>query len=846
MRITSRLLILFIVIAIVFGAFFYMFYHIKHEEMRVYQEADLNQRKITIDTIFQLKNDTQLKLTEDYALWDETVDYIRDRDPSWEKSKLNTIIPNFDYSLVQVYDAAGKVIFSEAKSSIPGLALFELEPAMIDSLRQKKKLSFFTRYYHHLLSLTISSIHPSDDTEHSSQIQGYFLIAQSWDYSYLSNFAKALNYDIRISEEEPVAEEGAERYNTKIVRALYDYKRQPVAWMVFYSSNPFLIQLRNLGNIILFGTMGFVFIFLLMQFFLIQQWISAPLNMISQSLQQNDPTLIRKLDKANNEFSEVAKLIQLFFAQKEELLNEIDERKKTEIRLREMEEQSRKILLTSPESIIVTELDGTIIEVNTETLRLLEISDRDAFLKSKAKIDSLLRKKDRTLMAKILAELKKGSYVKNREIYLENDQGHGFPGLLSASVIYDDSNVPFRFIFVTRDMTDIRNLEQQLRQSQKMESIGTLAGGIAHDFNNIITIIAGYIALATGKIQQPKDAEHDLDAALKACLRAKSLIGKILTFSRQSEPDMEDLVLAQIVEETLPMIRALLPTKIEIQTEINNQSYTTADSTELQQVLINLATNAYHAMRPDGGTLSIRLDEISGQELSKIDNKAIPQLRYIHLAVSDTGSGIAPEIINRIFDPYFSTKSSGEGTGLGLSIVHGIVTGYNGFINVRSVLSEGTCFNIYLPINEHPKKKSKKEISMDLPFIPAKIIVIDDEPDLVDIFCEALRDAGYDVEAYTDSLLALSVFIKAPTSYDLIIADINMPQMDGINLASKIREIRKIPILLYTGFLDLNMQNRAEKVGVKNVLNKPIMPDAMIQEVRQMLYEESIGPNSKP
>jgi len=806
--------------------------------MRVYGEADLSQRKLTIDNIFKIQSDAQMKQTEDYAIWDETVNYVRNPDPQWAESHLSSIIPNFGFSLVQVYDARGNIVFSEADQNTSGLALFELEQGVIDSLASAKRLSFFSRFYHHILSCTISSIHYSQDTERSGAAEGYFLIAQSWDYPYLANLAKALNYDIRISDEEPAMDDNVEQYNTRIIRPLQDHERNTVAWLILYSSNPFLIQLRNLGNLILFGTMGFIFIFLLMQFFLIQQWISTPLNAISQSLKQNDPRLIKDMESGKGEFSEVARLIERFFAQKVELLTEIDERVKTEIRLRELEEQTRKILLTSPESIIVTELDGSIIDANTETLRLLQISDREAFLKSQPKINSWVRKKDRSLMAKIIGDLGKGSYVKNREIHLENEQGYGFPGLLSASVILDDYNAPCKFIFVTRDISDIKNLEQQLRQSQKMESIGTLAGGIAHDFNNIITIIAGYVALATGKIHEPKKAEHDLDAALQACLRAKSLIGKILTFSRQSEPDMEDLILGNVIEESLPMIRALLPSKIKIQTELNSYSYITADNTELQQVLINLATNAYHAMRPDGGIIHIQLNEVSGQELAGIEPNAIPRGRYLHLSVSDTGSGIAPEIISRIFDPYFSTKSSGEGTGLGLSIVHGIVTGYKGFINVRSVLSEGTCINIYLPVNENPRAKSTKTMSIDAPYIPARLMVVDDEPALADIFCEALQDAGYTVESYTESLQALRVFCKDPASYDLVIADINMPQMDGIKLATKITEIKKLPIVLYTGFLDLHLQSRVEKAGIKHILNKPIMPDAMIKAVRQIIYEE--------
>lgn len=839
MRIATRLLLLFIVIAIVFGAFFYMFYHIKHEELRLYREADLEQRRHTIDAIIRTKQEAQLQQTLDYAIRDETVTFMQNRDQELADENLKAISSILGYSLVQVYDPEANLIYSKAKDASPGLDLFMLESAITDSLGQAIQSSFFTRFHQHILSCTINSIHPSTDPEMMSPPRGYLLIANSWDYGFVSDLGKSLGYDVRLSYEEPEPTPGPQQFNTLILKPLVDNSGKTVAWLQFNSSNPFLVKLRGMGNLIIFGTMGFIFIFLLMQFFLIQQWISTPLNLISKSLHDSDPSQITSLKKAKNEFGAIAELIQRFFDQQEKLVREIEERTKSEIKVRNMEEQTRKILQTSPESIIVTDPEGKILDVNQETLNLLGFEDINSLISEKSTIDKLIRKKDRDNLKDILSNLHKGSYVKNRELYMESQPGKGFPGLLSASAIMEEAGKPSRFIFVTRDITDIRNLEQQLRQSQKMESIGTLAGGIAHDFNNIITIIAGYIALATGKIHQPKDAEHDLDAALKACLRAKSLIGKILTFSRQSEPDMEDLVLADVIEESLPMIRALLPTKIRIETKINSKSFTTADYTELQQVLINLSTNAYHAMRPDGGVLGIELNEVSGSELRSIEAGVDQNVRYLHLSVSDTGSGIAPDILSRIFDPYFSTKSSGEGTGLGLSIVHGIVTGYNGFITVRSILSEGTSVNIYLPINEHPQKKKKKEQKEDVPFIPAKLMIVDDEVALSEIFCEALQEVGYTVEAYTDSQKALAAFWKNPNSYSLVIADINMPQVDGIKLAEKIRDVREIPIILYTGFFDTNLQSKVDEAGIQHVLSKPILPDDMIREVKHVIYTSS-------
>lgn len=838
MRVSSRLLLLFIVIAIVFGAFFYLFYHIKMEEMRVYSESDMHQRRANIEAVLQMKTSAQMMLTEEYSLSDDIWDFTFNPDPVWGKRNLKKIVSVFGYSFIQVYDSESEKVFSLAQEEHQALSSFRLSPQIINSLRSGKKEGFYTVYNQSVIYCTVSSIHLVDDPLKLEPSAGFFLIAQVYNHSYLHDLANLIKYDIQISKNDPGQNKSiSERYDALIVKELKNYENESIAWLSFYSSNPFLSRLRSLGNLILFGTMGFIFIFLLMQYFLIEQWISTPLGLISQSLDKMDPTIIQKLSTADNEFSEVASLIERFFEQQEILICEIEERTLTESRLREMEEQTRKILSTSPESIIVTNLEGLILSVNDITLKLLEFPSEVGILEAELGLMDLVDPQDRGTLKEILNEVCREGHVKNQELSFHNSRHEKFSALLSASVILDDDGAPSKIVFITRDLTEMKDLELQLRQSQKLESIGTLAGGIAHDFNNIITIIAGYIALSAGRISESNRAQHDLDEALKACLRAKSLIGKILTFSRQGEPDVGDIILADIINDTLPMIRAIISSKIAIELEINSYSYARVDNTEMQQVIINLATNAYHAMRPKAGTLKISLDERAGFELIGIDPKVRLESNYLHLKVEDSGCGIAPEHLTRIFDPYFSTKDTGEGSGLGLSIVHGIISGYHGFITVNSVVGEGSTFNIYLPCTTEPRVIPKTVILTEYPFIPVKIMMVDDEPALTEIFLEALTSAGYQVESFTESPAALAAFAANPDQYELLIADINMPQMDGINLASEILQIRKIPVVLYSGFLDKLLQERAEAIGISQILNKPILPDEMVDAVRRVVYE---------
>ena len=727
MRISQRLLILFIAIALGFGGFFYLFFHIKKEEMRVYGESDQTQRRSTIDTIFKLKEDNQLALLDDYSIWDDMQRFVRRPNMAWADDNLGTLTTSFPYTLVQVYDAKHNLVYNRSDDSISGLESFRIEAEVLDSLLTKKRLYYNTNFENTIFAIAVAGIQPSHDTNRTGLATGFLLIAHAWDYRYLAELAKSLNYDVQISQSEPTKNElNSDQYDAKIIRPVRNWYDKTIAWLVFSSRNPFLAELRALGNLIIFGTLGFILVFLVIQFVLIQQWISSPLKLISQSLKKNNPQIIHPILHRENEFADIANLIERFFLQKTELMVEIEERKRTEERLKEIEEQTRKILLTSPESIIVTDLEGIILTANDETLRLLAVDSEAALTERKTSILELAPPENKESLRDLINDLRSGSSIKNLEISLWNAEKRLFPALISASVIADSSRNPSKLVFITRDISELKSLEMKLRQSQKMESIGTLAGGIAHDFNNIITIIAGYIALSAGKIDKHPDARDDLDAALKACLRAKSLISKILTFSRQTEIEVQTIVLAEIIEDTIPMIRASIPSKINIVTDLRCFSHTIADPTEMQQVLMNLSSNSYSAMRPDSGTLSICLYEIHGFELIGLDFAVKLDSDYLHLCVKDTGRGILPEVLPRVFDPYYSTKGLGEGTGLGLSLVHGIITGYQGFVNIISLPGAGCTVNIYLPIVANVEKEKPVEVEQDYPFIPARLMMVDD------------------------------------------------------------------------------------------------------------------------
>jgi len=502
------------------------------------------------------------------------------------------------------------------------------------------------------------------------------------------------------------------------------------------------------------------------------------------------------------------------------------DRKQAEDALRESEERFRLLTQASFEGIVIHD-KGKILLANDRYYELFgyephELAGKDA-ISLTATPDSVRR------IRECIAEGNPGPY----EVTGKKKDGTIFPmEIWSRMFRYQAQTARMAAI---RDITEKKKLEGELHHVLKMESIGTLAGGIAHDFNNIVGIILGNAELAMDDVPEWNPARHNLEEILTASRRAKDVVRQLLSFARKTKLEKKPTNILPIVKDSLKLLRSSIPTSIELrQNMAKNVDTILADPTQINQVLINLCTNADHAM-PDGGVIVVTLKNVELDEEAAAQYTDLNPGRYVNLVVSDTGHGISLEEFDRIFDPYFTTKELGKGTGMGLAVVHGIVKGHNGLITVESELGKGTTFNIFFPAVEK-EAMVETETGEELPSGDERILFIDDEESLVKMGHQILERLGYKVETTISPIEALELFRSKPDQFDLVITDLTMPKMTGDKLVKEILNIRPdIPIILCTGFSEKIDEKKANAIGASDYIEKPLDKRDFAFNIRKVL-----------
>jgi len=387
--------------------------------------------------------------------------------------------------------------------------------------------------------------------------------------------------------------------------------------------------------------------------------------------------------------------------------------------------------------------------------------------------------------------------------------------------------------------------ERQLQQVMKLQAIGTLAGGIAHDFNNILFPIVGYTELTMDDVPQDSQARQNLEEILKATNRAKGLVQQILTFSRQGGQERKPLKVQFLVKEALKLLRASIPSTIEIECNVNEACrHIMGDPTQIHQVIVNLCTNAYHAMQETGGTLEVGLEEVDISYEKSVERVGMKVGPHLKLTVRDCGHGMGADVMERIFEPYYTTKEQGKGTGLGLSVIHGIIKNHGGDISVSSQPDKGATFTVYLPVIDEVDVEIEPMEVTSANQGKEHILLVDDEEQIIDIETQILERLGYKVTAKTDSQEALEEFSALSEKFDLVITDMTMPKMTGAQLALKLMDIKPdIPVILCTGFNETINEEKALAMGIDRFVMKPIIKDDLANTIRTVLDTPKALPN---
>lgn len=501
--------------------------------------------------------------------------------------------------------------------------------------------------------------------------------------------------------------------------------------------------------------------------------------------------------------------------------------------LRESEQRYRTIFEKVPDGIIITEVDsGRIAQANPAACRMYGYGPGEL---PGLLFEEFISQAGSSLYEKALKRLDTGKPFQAESEEVRKDGSPFHVEMQGGRVTWKSRDYN---LFIIRDITENKRYQERIRQSEKMEAIGTLAGGIAHDFNNILSVVLGFAELAREDVKDRPEAVENLNEILHAGQRAQELVNQILTFSRRSEHQRKPLRLQSIVKEGTRFLRASIPASVEMHTAVAEDcGPVLADPTGMHQVLMNLCTNAYQSIRETGGLLTVGVKQVL---LDPKQAELLPDLKagpHVCLTVADTGCGIDATILNRIFEPYFTTKEKGEGTGLGLATVHSIVQAHDGAIKVESAPGQGTLFEVYLPVCiQDAEGALPPSIEYQHTRGHERILVIDDETAVLRVVAKHLSRMGYGVSAFDEPTKALDAFRAAPDQYDIVVSDMTMPKLSGKKLAEEILALQPgLPVILCTGYSKNVSAESLHGLGIHSVIQKPLELTKLAEAVRSAL-----------
>ncbi len=530
----------------------------------------------------------------------------------------------------------------------------------------------------------------------------------------------------------------------------------------------------------------------------------------------------------------VAKRTEELQQANQQLKLDIKARIQAEEALKESEEKSKTVIKSVQTGILIIEAqNNTIVDANPMALKLLNLS-----------LEEIKGKESHIFIHPIFKDTTQNPQLFNLadpyEKVLKSNSGREIPIFLTRTPITlkKTPHIIENFIDLRRLKSAEKErdqLERQLQQAQKLESIGTLAGGIAHGFNNILASIIGYTELLLYDVEKGSRVEKNLQKIFMAAIRARDLVKQILAFARQTDDELKPLRIDTIAKEALKLIRSTIPVTIKIKQNIVSKSWIMGNPTQVNQIFMNLCTNAAQAMEESGGILSVDVVDMEIDDISQWRMKNVAPGKYVQIQIADTGPGISEENIELIFEPYFTTKKIGKGTGMGLAMVHGLVERYQGKTFVESQLGQGAVFTIFLPVTEK-RHQRVQYTSKKLPTGTERILLVDDENLIVEVGRDLLQRLGYQITTKTNSLEAIKLFRSNPEGFDLVITDMTMPDMTGDVMAKEMLTIRPgMPIILCSGYSTKVSDQTALEMGIKAFVYKPIVREELAKTIRKVL-----------
>ncbi|MDP2315506.1 MAG: PAS domain S-box protein [Pseudomonadota bacterium] len=525
------------------------------------------------------------------------------------------------------------------------------------------------------------------------------------------------------------------------------------------------------------------------------------------------------------------------------ITRDITERKRTEAALREVESRHRRLVESNIIGVVIAHLDGRITEANDGFLGMIGRT-REALGGGELRLSALVPPEWKQQARESVAELEGCGVCSPFEMELFHRDGHRVPVLVVMAML---EGAPGTCICLVVDMTaqkeaetERQKLEDRFRQAQKMEAIGQLAGGVAHDFNNILAAILGNVELARADVAPTHPARVSLDEIAKAGQRARDLVRHILSFSRQQPPERRVLALRTLVEEVAGMIRATLPANVTVTVHCDpDVPCACVDETQVHQALLNLCTNAWHALEDRPGSIELRLERVEVDAALARVTPGLDPGTHARVTVRDSGKGMDPATLERIFEPFFTTKPLGQGTGLGLSVVHGIAHSHGGAVTVESEPGRGSTFALYLPVSEAEHPVWPPAAPADPASLPLghgrHILYLDDEETLVFLVTRLLERSGYVVSGFTRPEDALAAIRSNPSAFDLVVTDFNMPGSSGLYVAAQVRVLRPdLPVAMASGYITDELRERASEVGVREVIYKPNTVEELCETIDRL------------